>query len=226
MRSFFLNLYNLYYKHKLFFPKKTYSCWGEDLIAENFFKNREGKFYVDVGCYHPLFWNNTYLLYKKQWRGINIDINPVSIKLFKFARKDDYNFNLAVTNKKIKKIKFFYRRKINVLNTTNKEFAKKNFPNGYSTSVSNCSTLNNIISKTKFKNKQIDFLNIDVEGGELGVLRSLNFKKYKPKLICIEIHHNNQKSLKKNPIYKFLKRKKYKKKWSREYSFIFFKNFD
>ena len=33
----------------------------------------------------------------------------------------------------------------------NKEFAKKNFPNGYSTSVSNCSTLNNIISKTKFK---------------------------------------------------------------------------
>ena len=112
MRSFFLNLYNLYYKHKLFFPKKTYSCWGEDLIVENFFKNREGKFYVDVGCYHPLFWNNTYLLYKKQWRGINIDINPVSIKLFKFARKDDYNFNLAVTNKKLRKLNFFIEEKL------------------------------------------------------------------------------------------------------------------
>ena len=28
--------------------------------------------------------NNTYLMYKLGWKGINIDLNPLSIELFKF----------------------------------------------------------------------------------------------------------------------------------------------
>jgi hypothetical protein len=30
-------------------------------------------FFVDVGCFHPLFYSNTWKLYKKGWRGVNID---------------------------------------------------------------------------------------------------------------------------------------------------------
>ena len=224
MKNFFFYLYHLYYRHKIFYPKKSYSCLGEDLIINNFFKKKKNGFYVDVGSYHPFFWNNTYLLYKKNWNGINIDLNPFSIKLFNFARNNDYNFNFAVTNKKVKKIRFFFRKKINVLNTTNKQFAKRFFPNGYKTSIAKCATLNSVISKTKFKKKRIDFLNIDVEGAEIEVLKSLNFKIYKPLLICIEIHHDNKYQLKYHPIYKFLTKKKYKKIWNREYSFIFSRN--
>ena len=155
--NFFFYIYHLYYRHKIFYPKKSYSCLGEDLIINNFFKKKKNGFYVDVGSYHPFFWNNTYLLYKNNWNGINIDLNPFSIKLFNFARNNDYNFNFAVTNKKVKKIRFFFRKKINVLNTTNKQFAKRFFPNGYKTSIAKCTTLNSVISKTKFKKKQIDF---------------------------------------------------------------------
>ena len=225
MKNFFFYIYHLYYRHKNFFPKKTYSCWGEDIIISNFFKNKKKGFYIDVGSYHPFFWNNTYLLYKKDWSGINVDANSLSTELFNFARPKDNNFNFAVTNKKLKKIKLFFRRKINVLNTTNKKFAKINFPNGYQTSTIKCTSLNNLISKTKFKNKLIDFLNIDVEGNEIEVLKSLNFKIYQPSVICIEIHHNDTFSLKQNPVFKFLIKKKYKKIWSKEYSFIFIKKF-
>ena len=38
-----------------------------------------------------------------------------------------------------------------------------------------------------YKNKRLDFLSIDAEGADYEVLKSLNFKNYKPKLICIEI---------------------------------------
>lgn len=35
--------------------------------------------------------------------------------------------------------------------------------------------------------KQFDFLNIDIEGMDFRVLKSIDLKKYKPSLICIEI---------------------------------------
>ena len=221
MLKYFSNIYNLYWKHKSFLPKKQYSCFGEDLFVKDFFQNDNEGYYVDVGSYHPFFWNNTYLLYKKNWNGINIDANPLSTELFNIARKDDYNFNLAVTNKKKNKIKLFYRRSMNVLNTTDESFAKRNFPNGYESREIECLSLNNILEKTKFKNKIIDFLNVDVENTEKDVLESLNFDVYKHRLICVEIHSENEESFKNNPTFKFLDNKGYKIVWKKEYSYIF-----
>jgi hypothetical protein len=73
--------------------------YGEDLIIDKFFRKKRKGFYVDVGCYHPLDGNNTCLLYKKGWSGMNIDVNALSIELFNQARKDDHNINVAVSNK-------------------------------------------------------------------------------------------------------------------------------
>ena len=118
--------YYMYYRPKIFFPKKSYSMLGEDLVVSNFFKNKNNGNYVDVGCYHPIDGNNTYLLSKNGWKGINIDLNKISIDLFNRARKNDENFRVAVSNKS-KKIKFYYRKKINMLNTINKKFANNSF---------------------------------------------------------------------------------------------------
>ena len=54
----------MYYRPKIFFPKKTYSMYGEDIVVNKFFK-KITRYYVDVGCYHPIDGNNTYLLLKK-----------------------------------------------------------------------------------------------------------------------------------------------------------------
>ena len=73
-------IYYLYYRPKIFFPKSSYSMHGEDIFISDILKHKYEGFYVDVGCYHPFEGNNTYLLYKKNWRGINIDVNPFSIE--------------------------------------------------------------------------------------------------------------------------------------------------
>tara|TARA_Y100000389_G_C17413180_1_gene492147 strand:+ start:409 stop:1065 length:657 start_codon:yes stop_codon:yes gene_type:complete len=215
----------MFFRPKIFFPKKSYSMLGEDIFVKKFFKNKKKGFYVDIGCYHPIDGNNTYLLYKKGWQGINIDLNKTSIDLFNRARKNDNNLNVAISNKS-KKIKFYYRKKINMLNTINKKFAKNSFRKGFKTGSIQSQTLNSILSKSKFKNKKIDFLNIDIEGNEINALESFNLKKYSPKLICIEIHNNtsgrNTKDYFKNdPIYKFLCKKNYKYIWNNEFSYIF-----
>ncbi len=220
--NFLYRLYLLYIKHKTFYPKNTYSMFGEDLFTKAYFKNINNGFYVDVGAYHPFFWSNTYLLFKKGWRGINIDINPASIEIFNDARPNDYNVNCAVTNKNKKYINYYTKNIINTLSTTvlsaaKTSFLKKNF-NIYK---AKCLKLNNIISKSKFKNKKIDFLNIDVEKSEVDVLKSLNFYKYKPKLICVEIHLENKNKLKSHSTYTYLKKKKYKLVWNQGISFIF-----
>ena len=215
----------MFYRPKIFFPKKSYSMLGEDLVVKKFFKNKKKGFYVDVGCYHPIDGNNTYLLFKKGWEGINIDLNKTSIDLFDRARKNDYNLNVAISNKS-KKVKFYYRKKINMLNTINKKFAKSSFLKGFKTGVIKSENLNSILKKSKIKNKKIDFLNLDIEGNEIDALKSLNFKMYKPKLICVEIHintsgRNTHNHIKNNKTYSFLNKKGYKNIWSNEFSFIF-----
>ncbi len=226
MRDTLKYLYYLYYRPKIFFPRKSYSTFGEDLIVEKFFRNKKKGFYVDIGCYHPLEGNNTYLLFKKGWNGINADVNSLSVNLFNKARKNDHNINIAVSNQK-KRLKIYFRRKINMLNTSSKKLAKMHFRNGFESKSIKSNSLNMIIKGSRFKKKKIDFLNIDVEGSELNVLKSLDFIKYKPKLICIEIHNHEEmynKSLdylKRNKVYKFLIKKGYKIFWNNEFSFIF-----
>ena len=140
--------YYMYFRPKIFFPKKSYSMLGEDLVINNFFKNKTNGTYVDVGCYHPIDGNNTHLLFRNGWNGINIDLNKTSIDLFNIARKNDENFRVAVSNKS-KKIKFYYRKKINMLNTINKKFANNSFKKGYRTDYIQARTLSSILKESK-----------------------------------------------------------------------------
>ena len=114
-----------------------------------------------------------------------------------------------------------------MLNTLDKNIAKIHFKNGFNTGIVNVNTLNYFLKKFYKLKNNIDLLKIDVEGEELNVLRSINFKQYKPKVISVEIHNQNliykddNVYFKKNKIYKFLINKNYKIIWKNKYSFIF-----
>jgi hypothetical protein len=214
--------HNIYIKNNIYIKRKTYSMNGEDIFIDNYFKKKKG-FFVDVGAYHPLELSNTFLLHKKGWNGINIDINSLSIDYFNYVRPNDTNINIAVANKSLKKT-IYYQKEKSALNTLNLKIANKHFSGNFQKKKINCDTLTSIIKKTKFKERKISFLNIDAEGSDFEVLKSLNLSKYRPKLICIEIIDNfkpSKKLVKKNKIYKFLIQKKYRLVWSGHFSHIF-----
>ena len=186
-------IHDLIIKNKIFFSKKSYAHTEEDLFILKKFKNKKG-FYVDVGCHHPTRLNNCHLLYKNGWNGINIDISEFTIKLFNLIRRKDININIAVSLKQ-KKVRFYYDKLISFYISLNKRKELDRFRE------INSNTLTKIIDKTKYQNRKIDFLSIDTEGKDFEVLRSLNFKKYDPKYICIEIYGDKNVSfnVKKKP---------------------------
>ena len=82
--------------------RETFSTEGEDLLIERLFYSLIEKdpgyrgFYVDIGAFDPIVSSNTYLLYRRGWRGINIDANPDALPRFDTHRPRDINLNAAV----------------------------------------------------------------------------------------------------------------------------------
>tara|TARA_Y100000590_G_scaffold437502_1_gene559227 strand:- start:1517 stop:2113 length:597 start_codon:yes stop_codon:yes gene_type:complete len=190
---------------------------NEDTAILDYFKDKKNGFYVDVGCYHPIHRNNTYLLYKQNWRGINIDVSQFSVELFDYLRPDDLNYNCAVSNKN-EKVKLFFQKELSQLSTIENDQAKKVFQGNIKEKEIQAFTLDEILNRDKYRNVKIDFLNIDVEGADFKVLNGLSFQKFNPELICVEIH---DKEIKESKTYNFLKDKNYQLIWSGVFSHLF-----
>ena len=189
-----------------------------DLLLEHIFKNQSHGFYIDVGCQHPVMNNNTYLLYKKGWNGINIDLDKKNIDLFNFYRKRDLNLNFAISSQEGERDLFFYHDK-SAINTVEKSVANYQRAQVKEIKKVKTKTLNSIIENSKSNNLTIDFVSIDVEGHELDVIKGFDLKKYKPKVVIIEfldlslkkleIKNLNIKNFLKSEIYQYMIDKNY-----------------
>ena len=194
-------------------PRIINANWGLDKIVCDIFKKKKKGIYIDVGCHHPLINNNTYLLKKRGWKGINVDLDFNSIDMFNFFRKKDHNQKIALSNYEgFSNLYFFHNR------AAKNTISKKSSKGAKMIKKIEVNTLNNIIKNCKFKIKEIDFLSIDVEGNELNVLKGLNFKRYKPKIVVLEyikpsikeFYHHKIENIIKSDIYRFMKKKNYK----------------
>ena len=192
----FYYFYNIYIRNFKFLKNGAQS--GEDkYIIKLFDEDFKGKF-LDIGCYHPTRHNNTYELYKKGWSGINIDLNPLTIELFDFMRPKDVNINIGISDKDAEK-ELYFIDELDTQNTIDKnqlEFLKKHHNiNQDQITVKKIQTKNleTILNEYEFYN--IDFMNLDIEGHELQVLKTLDFKKIKIKYLCVEMIEHNEESI-------------------------------
>ena len=177
----FLKVFLKSFTHK----RISYSYGGIDSLILNIFKNQKNGFYLDIGCGHPIKNNNTYLLNKKGWSGINIDLDEENIDLFNSYRKKDVNLAAAVSDKEGETDLYFYHNK-SALNTISKENADFQKAKVSAIKRIKTQTINKIIENTSFKDRKIDFLSVDVEGSEFAILKNFNFTKYSPKVIVVE----------------------------------------
>lgn len=169
------------------FARKYYGQLGEDIVLGHLFSSKRKGFYIDVGAYHPMHYSNTYLLYKKGWSGINIDPNPSSIFLFNIHRRRDINLNFGISEEAAAKPYFiFNHQSCNTFSPEQKEaMQKKSFIRLIKEIMVSCFPLQKILDEYALK-KEIDLLNIDAEGMSMEILRSLDWKRTHPKVICIE----------------------------------------
>ena len=206
IKDYLIKLYpfnKLYFFLKILKKSKKryhYADNGEDIIIQGLFNHKKNGFYIDVGCYHPVRASLTHLLYKKGWKGVNIDISKDTINLFNIARPNDKNINIGIADKEGED--FYYQSShINQANSF------KFYDNVKKVKVQ-ITTLDNIIKNLGIE--KIDFLNIDVEYRDFKALQGLNLNNVRPSLIAIEDNDAYDiADVTNSDIYKYMKNKEY-----------------
>ena len=204
-------------KKKIYSSKKSYSFGGCDLLIDYIFKLKKKGFYLDFGCQHPVSNNNTYLLNRRGWSGINIDLDAKNIRLFNLERPNDINICKCISSDNAEKNLFFFHPGSPINSLERKTIKDKS---NFSLKKIKTFTLNSILEDYKIKN--IDYFNLDVEGHEIDILKNFEIKYYKPKVISVEFIDYQMKELefKNNNIDRVLQSDLYKYFISNDYHFV------
>tara|TARA_X000000950_G_C13858608_1_gene637701 strand:- start:1062 stop:1823 length:762 start_codon:yes stop_codon:yes gene_type:complete len=191
----------------------NFSADGEDSIILKWIGGINNGFYLDIGSHKPLFGSNTFALYLNGWNGICLDPNPDLKLKYMILRPLDLFINSALisNNNKKKKYIFYYYRNNTDLNTFSKQrvdIQKKLYARVPSKILNiDLITVDKLIGLIDRKN--IHFLNLDIEGLENEVLRSLLNKKIFPWCIAIEQLGITCENVHESKIKKYLNKKGY-----------------
>jgi FkbM family methyltransferase len=158
----------------------SYSQFGEDEVLAELFTDRKDGTYVDVGAHHPFRYSNTYLLFKKGWKGVNIDPNPDTISNFNKARPQDNNICVGVGKGGMLTYHRFSDPAVNTFKDAEAEkWKQKDFLTYLGSTQVEVRPLSELVSGP------IDLLTIDAEGMDLEVLESYDWTHF-PAVILIE----------------------------------------
>jgi FkbM family methyltransferase len=198
-------------------PGYYYGQDGEDVLLRLFCRKKGRKgFYVDIGAFDPTLYSNTKWFYKRGWNGINIDANPRSIALFNKERKRDINVEAGVSDTH-GEMNFYCWGETSTMNTFNEDFYKQWTGNGMIAKEIRKVTvqpINSILEKYLPAGQHIDFITLDIEGFEMKILKSFDFKKYAPDYFLVEDldyagADTDFMDFAKSDLYLFMKRKGY-----------------
>lgn len=197
------------YAHRL--GRRSFSQEGEDLILARLLENVTEGFYVDVGAHHPFRFSNTYLFYRRGWKGINIDAMPGAMELFKKFRPRDINLEVGVGS--VAGDLSFHIFNEPALNTFDDELAQQRNRPPYRlvcTAKVEVRQLSDILDEHVPALQKIDFMSIDVEGRDLDVLQSNDWSRHHPRFVIVETMSEDIANLFNCPASVFMKDMGYK----------------
>jgi len=192
------------------YGKLMYSQEGEDIVLNRALKGKKSGFYIDVGAHHPKRFSNTYLFYKKGWRGINIDAMPGSMEAFKKERSRDVNLEVAVSPTQGEVDFYVFSEK--AFNTCDETIARERMDLGYaleSKVTVKCWPLREILDLNLTEGAHIDFMTVDVEGLDMAVLQSNDWERYRPSYVLVECLNTSIKDYSSDPVCKFMQSNHY-----------------
>lgn len=183
-----------------------YAQFAEDVCIRSLLPRTDEGFFVDVGCYHPRKFNNTWALYRRGWRGVNIDVDDIKVKAFNLVRPQDVNIHAAVSDAQ-GDIRYWSNGLYSLTTSVSADYVADK--PGYIEKTAPARQLTDILDATRFKDRAIDFLSVDAEGHDLEVLHSLDFARYSPSLIAVETHKALLSEVVETELYQFLVAKGY-----------------
>ena len=144
--------------------------------------------YLDIGAWLPQAGNNTYLFYGLGSRGVLIEPNVAMIPELKAYRPGDIVLNVGIGITEQKEADY-YCLTVDQWNTFDKEEAERRVA-GSRAKIEKVVKMPlvpiNKVIEENFQGKAPDFISIDVEGLDVAIMKTLDFQRFRPKLICAE----------------------------------------
>jgi FkbM family methyltransferase len=173
----------------------SYSQSQEDLRLDKLTGYKKRGLYVDVGAYDPYRFSNTMRFYRRGWSGIVIEPNTEHWRRFVVVRPRDISLNCGVGEKK-GMLTFFSMDPPTLSTFSSKqafEYVRQGFHILHKKQIK-VLPLREVFAKY-VKGKRINFLSMDVEGFEMSVLRGNDWKRFRPRVLCIETANAAHKSI-------------------------------
>jgi FkbM family methyltransferase len=144
--------------------------------------------YLDIGAYHPIELSNTYFFYENGHHGLCIEPNKKLFIDFKAKRPQDIVLNIGIGIDNIINTPFYIMNPATLSTFSKKEMEKiiKLDKNTKLESIQNIElkNVNDIIRE--YLKRTPDFISLDVEGLDSLILKSFDFKRFRPRIFCVE----------------------------------------
>jgi FkbM family methyltransferase len=164
---------------------QSYAQDNEDLLMDKFLVDLGKKdiSYVDIGAGDPIIINNTYYFYQKGFHGVLVDPLPWNCKLIREKRPRDILIEGVIydgaESEVYVRVKGRHGGGSRIVSTKPPEHKRQ-------VTASAC----NINDVLDYFRKIPDLVSIDAEGYDLTILKSMNLKKRRIPIICVETEHD------------------------------------
>ena len=176
--------------------KLSYAQQGEDLVVQNVLDmvHIQGPItYLDIGAYDPIFDSNSYAFYKAGGHGVLVEPNPSKIERLQKIRPRDRVVNVGVGLSAGPTTGDYYvigGPGGGLFNTFSKEDAEDVQSKSHGVHFIEKVLKLPLVNINTLMQEQLggapNFLSIDTEGLDLGILKTMDFERYRPDVICVE----------------------------------------
>jgi FkbM family methyltransferase len=156
----------------------------EEWLIRDFFQDRRGGFFVDVGANHYRVASKTYYLETKLgWSGIAIEpLKEFAADWGRYRSRTRF-FPLFVSSASDETAKLYVLRAQSSVASSNQAFVRQ-FGEPDEVRTVPTVALNDLLDRERVQ--QIDFLSMDIELHEPEALKGFDIDRFRPELVCIE----------------------------------------
>lgn len=170
-------------------PSDTFRAQnGEDRWLDAYFGHRRRGYYADIGAYDGVNLSNSYHFEQIGWTGILAEPDPDNAERCRASRPGSRTFQCAVVGSASTTQITFHQAASGVFSTTHMtdQHAHRLAGMGQqlNTLTVDARTLDALLAEAGAG--KVDFVSIDVEGGELDVLAGFDIRRWNPDVVVIE----------------------------------------
>ena len=194
----------------------SWSQYDQDSVVDNILKQKRDGFFLEIGGYDGELHSNT-LFFERQrgWDGLLVEANPFTFKQMLSRHRTCGQVHSCISNT-LKSMDFKIAggitSSVQTISQTHSDRIKKaievygkkkQWEGAGNVVTTNCYALSSILDTMGVSH--VDYFSLDVEGAEVHILNSIDFKKISFGVISIEVQVNREQ------IYKIMMKNGYKR---------------